>query len=102
MRTPAGAHDYLSIAVYAADRKVVFMTEERDATPSSSSPTRSPSVAPMKEVVRIVWRHFDGILAWTRTRQTNGVTEAFNGPFQADKRNARGYNRFATMRTFRS
>jgi hypothetical protein len=43
--------------------------------------------------------HFDGIVAWTQTRQTNGFIEALNGLFQAAKRKARGYTRFATMRT---
>jgi transposase len=33
------------------------------------------------------------------TRQTNGFIEALNGLFQAAKRKARGYTRFATMRT---
>jgi transposase len=56
-------------------------------------------VAPMKEVVRMIRRHFDGILAWTQTRQTNGFIEALNSLFQAAKRKARGYTRFATMRT---
>ena len=56
-------------------------------------------VAPMKDVARMIRRHFDGIVAWTQTRQTNGVIEALNGLFQAAKRKARGYTRFATMRT---
>jgi hypothetical protein len=41
----------------------------------------------------------NGIVAWTQTRQTNGFIEALNGLFQAAKRKARGYTRFATMRT---
>ena len=56
-------------------------------------------VAPMKEVARMVRRHFDGIVAWTQARQTNGCIEALNGLFQAAKRKARGYTRSATMRT---
>ena len=56
-------------------------------------------VAPMKDVARMIRRHFDGIVAWTQTRQTNGLIEALNGLFQAAKRKARGYTRFATMRT---
>ena len=47
----------------------------------------------------MVRRHFDGSVAWTQTRQTNGFIEALNGLFQAAKRKARGYTRFATMRT---
>jgi transposase len=56
-------------------------------------------VEPMKDVARIMRRHCDGIVAWTHTRQTNGFIEALNGLFQAAKRKARGYTRFATMRT---
>ncbi|NRO98697.1 ISL3 family transposase, partial [Paraburkholderia sp. NMBU_R16] len=52
------------------------------------------------EVARMIRRHFDGIIAWTQTRQTNGFIEAINGLFQAAKRKARGcYTRFETMRT---
>ena len=56
-------------------------------------------VEPMKEVAMLVRRHFDGIVAWSRTRQTNEFIEALNGLFQAAKRKARGYTRFTTMRT---
>jgi transposase len=56
-------------------------------------------VAPMWDVARMVRTHFDGIVAWAQTRQTNGFIEALNGLFQAAKRKARGYTRFATMRT---
>jgi transposase len=56
-------------------------------------------VEPMKAVARMIRRHFDGIVAWTQTRQTNGLLEAFNGLFQAAKRKARGYGRFRTTRT---
>jgi transposase len=56
-------------------------------------------VEPMKQVARMIKKHFDGIVAWTQTRQTNGFIEAINGLFQAAKRKARGYTRFATMRT---
>ncbi len=56
-------------------------------------------VEPMKDVARMIRKHFEGIVAWTQTRQTNGFIEALNGLFQAAKRKARGYTRFATMRT---
>ena len=56
-------------------------------------------VTPMKGVAQMIRRHFDGIVAWTQTRQTNGFLEAINGLFQAAKRKARGYGRFRTMRT---
>jgi len=56
-------------------------------------------VETMKEVALMIRRHFDGIVAWTQTRQTNGFIEAINGLFQAAKRKARGFVRFTTMRT---
>jgi transposase len=56
-------------------------------------------VEPMKEVAAMIRNHFEGILAWVTTRQTNGFLEAINGLFQAAKRKARGYVRFRTIRT---
>ncbi|ALX47074.1 transposase [Burkholderia humptydooensis] len=53
----------------------------------------------MKEVARMIPKHFDGIVAWTQTRQTNGFLEALNGLFQAAKRRARGYANLTAMRT---
>jgi transposase len=56
-------------------------------------------VEPMKEVAAMVRKHMDGIVAWARTRQTNGFLEALNGLFQAAKRRARGFVRMSTIRT---
>lgn len=56
-------------------------------------------VEPMKEVAQMIRNHFEGILAWVSSRQTNGFLEAINGLFQAAKRKARGYARFRTIRT---
>ncbi len=56
-------------------------------------------VAPMKKVAQMIRDHFEGIVAWAQTRQTNGFLEALNGLFQAAKRKARGYGRFTTIRT---
>lgn len=56
-------------------------------------------VEPMKTVARMIRKHFKGISAWARSRQTNGLIEAINGLFQAAKRKARGYTKFSTMRT---
>ena len=56
-------------------------------------------VEPMKRVAKMIRSHLDGIVAWARTRQTNGFIEAINGVFQAAKRKARGYGRFSTIRT---
>ena len=54
-----------------------------------SSVLRS-KVEPINEVAQMIRSHFDGIIAWTQTRQTNGFLEALNGLFQAAKRKARG------------
>ena len=56
-------------------------------------------VAAMKEVASMILNHFDGIVSWARTRQTNGFLEALHGLFQAAKRKARGYSNFITIRT---
>lgn len=56
-------------------------------------------VEPMKKVAQMIRDHFEGIVAWAQTRQTNGFLEALNGLFQSAKRRARGYGRFSTIRT---
>jgi len=56
-------------------------------------------VEPMKPVARMIRTHLEGIVAWARTRLTNGFLEALNGLFQAAKRKARGYRRLSTIRT---
>ena len=53
----------------------------------------------MKDVAQMIRNHFNGILAWVYSRQTNGFLEAINGLFQVAKRKARGYTRFSTIRT---
>jgi transposase len=54
-------------------------------------------VEPMKAVVRTIRSHFEGVVAWARSRMTNGFLE--NGLFLAAKRKARGYRRLSTIRT---
>ena len=56
-------------------------------------------VEPMKEVAAMVRRHFEGIVAWAQTRQTNGFLEAINGLFQPAKRRARGFTRLPRSRS---
>ena len=60
---------------------------------------RRSKVEPMKDVASMILNHFEGVLAWVSSRQTNGFLEAINGLFQAAKRKARGYGRFRTIRT---
>ncbi len=56
-------------------------------------------VEAMKQMARMIRKYFDGIIAWARSRQTNGFLEALNGLFQSAKRRARGYGSFETIRT---
>ena len=56
-------------------------------------------VEAMKDVARMIRNHLEGIVAWARTRMTNGFLEAINGLFQAAKRKARGYRHLSTIRT---
>jgi transposase len=67
-------------------------------TQSCTNVMRS-KVEPMKQVATMIRTHFDGIVAWTRSRQTNGFIEVINEFLQAAKRRARGYTRFQTMKT---
>jgi transposase len=46
---------------------------------------------PVKDFVRMVEDHWDGILAWHRSRITNGLLEGTNSLIQAAKARARGY-----------
>jgi transposase len=56
-------------------------------------------VEEMKKVARMIMEHFEGVVAWARSQQTNGFLEAINGLFQAAKRKARGFVSFRTIRT---
>ena len=44
----------------------------------------------MKEVAAMIRKHFDGIVAWTQTRQTTGFVEAINGCFKPQSRRKSG------------
>lgn len=48
-------------------------------------------LAPVKKFVGMVRSHWEGILAWHRTRVSNGILEGTNSLIQAAKRKARGY-----------
>jgi len=79
------------------DRKQIHVM--RRALQQWCTNVRRSLVEPMKDVAAMILAHLEGIVAWARTRQTNGFLEAINGLFQAAKRRARGYGRFSTMRT---
>jgi transposase len=54
---------------------------------------------PIKEFVRTVQAHWDGIAAWQQSRLSNGLLEGTNSLIQAAKRRARGYRNKAKMIT---
>jgi hypothetical protein len=73
----------------------------KPARDGSSKTDGESSACARFAVARLICRLFEGIVAWTQTRQTNAFIQALNvnGLFQAAKRKARGHTRFATMRT---
>ena len=54
---------------------------------------------PVKDFVRLVEAHWDGIVAWWQSRLSNGLLEGTNSLIQAAKRRARGYRSKAKMIT---
>ena len=44
----------------------------------------------MKVVAKMFRNHLEGIVAWARTRMTNGFLEALNGLFQAAQAKSQG------------
>jgi transposase len=48
-------------------------------------------LGPIKEFVRTVEAHWEGIIAWQANRLSNGLLEGTNSLVQAAKRRARGY-----------
>lgn len=52
---------------------------------------------PVKDFVRLVEAHWDGITAWQQSRLSNGLLEGTNSLIQAAKRRARGYRSKAKM-----
>ncbi len=76
--TPADAEAYLRRWCYGAKRS---------------------RLAPIKAFVTTVEAHWDGIVAWQRSRLSNGLLEATNSLIQAAKRRARGYRSKTKMIT---
>ncbi|MHB1444601.1 MAG: transposase [Acidimicrobiales bacterium] len=54
---------------------------------------------PIKDFVATVEAHWDGIIAWSQHRLSNGLLEGTNSLVQAAKRRARGYRSKAKMIT---
>lgn len=62
------------------------------------SRVRKSLVSHMHDVAEMIKRHLDAIVAWTRSRLTNGFLESLHSKFQAAKRKAKGYRSFAAIR----
>ena len=56
-------------------------------------------VPEMRKVAKSIKRHWDGIVAYLRTRLTNGPAEAINGIIQTAKRKSRGFRSFEYFQT---
>ncbi len=54
---------------------------------------------PVKEFVRMIEAHWDGIIAWQKNQISNGLLEGTNSLIQAAKRRARGYRNKTKMIT---
>ena len=76
--TPAHAEAYLRRWCYGAKRS---------------------RLEPIKDFVRLVEAHWDGIVAWQQSRLSNGLLEGTNSLIQAAKRRARGYRSKTKMIT---
>jgi transposase len=59
---------------------------------------RQSRLAPFVRLSRSIQRHWNGVVAFMRTRVTNGAMEAINGLLQLAKRLARGYRSINTFR----
>jgi transposase len=54
---------------------------------------------PIKKVARTIKSHWDGIVAWIKSRVNNGILEGLNSVLQATKAKARGYRNVRYFRT---
>jgi len=56
-------------------------------------------IEPIKAVVKMLRRHKDGLINYTKNRITNAAAEGFNSILQTLKATARGFRSFADYRT---
>lgn len=61
--------------------------------------TMRSRLEPMKDVAKMLRRHREGLLNYTKHRVTNAAAEGFNSIIQAIKANARGFRNFESFRT---
>ena len=55
-------------------------------------------IEPIKTVAKMLRRHNDGLINYTKHRITNAAAEGFNSIIQSLKANARGFRSFANYR----
>ena len=48
-------------------------------------------IKPLVEAAKTIMDHFEGIVAYTKTKITNGIMEGINSLVQAVRKKARGY-----------
>ena len=53
---------------------------------------------PIKKIVKMLRRHVQGLLSYSRHRITNASAEGFNSAIQLIKANARGFRNFNNYR----
>ena len=61
--------------------------------------TMRSRLEPLKDVAKMLRRHRQGLLNYTKHRLTNAAAEGFNSIIQTIKANARGFRNFANYRT---
>jgi transposase len=61
--------------------------------------TMRSRLEPMKDVAKMLRRHRQGLLNYTKHRITNAAADGFNSIIQTIKANARGFRNFANFRT---
>jgi transposase len=84
-----GLRDLLQDILAQEDKKLLSWWCQR---------ARQSRLAPFVHLSRSIQRHWSGVVAFMRTRVTNGAMEAINGLLQLSKRLARGYR---SLRNFR-
>ena len=96
-------HDYISLFVDMARRKVIYAADGKDAATvkefadfleahgGKREAVTNASIGPMKRLAKTIMAKAEGILRSIATGLSNGVLEAINGNVQAAKRKAKGY-----------
>jgi transposase len=59
----------------------------------------SSNIEPMKQVVKTIKSHWNGLLNYAETCINSGITEGVNSIIQTLKRRARGYSNFSNFKT---